>query len=242
MTTEVESGGGEPALDLSGRLTSRPGPVAGKPGPKGLHALGLGAGRDGFLFVPESYDPTVPAALLVTLHGAMGNAGQMVEGLRAMAEAEGFLLLSIDSRGPTWDHKMGPHGQDLGFIDRALAWVFARHAVDPERIVLSGFSDGASYALSLGVLNGDLFPRIIAFAPRFVHAQERRGTPRILIVHGQQDSVLPLESTGQRIFTELVASGFDARLHPFPGGHSIPAVAKEAAVAWLRETDPRAAR
>ena len=32
----------------------------------------------------------------------------------------------------------------------------------------SGFSDGASYALSLGAANGDLFTHIAAFSPGFM--------------------------------------------------------------------------
>ncbi len=36
-----------------------------------------------------------------------------------------------------------------------------------------GFSDGASYALSLGVPNGDLFTHIVAFSPGFMRLPDQ---------------------------------------------------------------------
>jgi phospholipase/carboxylesterase len=35
-------------------------------------------------------------------------------------------------------------------------------------VALGGFSDGASYALSLDLTNGDLFASLIAFSPGFI--------------------------------------------------------------------------
>jgi phospholipase/carboxylesterase len=222
--------------ESSARVHARPGPVKGEHGPLGLHPLGLGGKRDGLLYVPRSYRPEQPAALMVLLHGSRGNARQMLEVMEPLADAEGFLLLLPESRDTTWDHKMGRHGQDLAFLDQALAHVFARYAVAPERISLAGFSAGASYALSLGILNGDLFPRIIAFSPSFVHATEPRGEPRIFIAHGDKDAALPVEQTGRRIVAELGAAGFEVRYHEFSGGHSVPAEVARVAADWLRET------
>ena len=52
-----------------------------------------------------------------------------------------------------------------------------RYAVDPSRVAVGGFSDGASYALSLGLTNGDLFTHVLAFSPGF-RRRERRAGPR----------------------------------------------------------------
>ena len=62
-------------------------------------------------------------------------------------------------------------------MDQAVHHVFERYSIDPGRIGLAGFSDGASYALSLGVANGDLFTHIMAFSPGFMRppAQVREG-------------------------------------------------------------------
>jgi predicted esterase len=62
----------------------------------------------------------------------------------------------------------GSYGPDVDFINRSLQYVFDRYTVDPARLGIAGFSDGASYALSLGLPNGDLFSHIIAFSPGFM--------------------------------------------------------------------------
>jgi phospholipase/carboxylesterase len=54
---------------------------------------------------------------------------------------------------------MGGYGPDVEFIDRALDWAFDRLTLDIRKLAITGFSDGASYALSLGITNGDLFTR-----------------------------------------------------------------------------------
>jgi len=231
--TQVQA---SPPVSTDGRVHARPSAAATEPGLVGLHPLGLGGGkRDGLLYVPRSYRPEQPAPLMVLLHGAMGNAAQMLEVTQALAEAEGLILVIPESRGVTWDHKLATGSEDLAFIDRALAHVFARYAVAKEQLSVAGFSDGASYALALGILNGDLFPRILAFSPGFVHAAEPRGVPRVFIAHGDKDAVLPVEQSGRRIVAELGAAGFDVRYLEFAGGHSLPPDVLRAAALWLHE-------
>jgi predicted esterase len=40
---------------------------------------------------------------------------------------------------------------DVALIDQALSEIFNRYMVDASRLALGGFSDGASYALALGL-------------------------------------------------------------------------------------------
>ena len=61
--------------------------------------------------------------------------------------------------------------------DEALVRVFATYPVDPTHLAISGFSDGASYALSLGLANADLFTHIVAFSPGFVIYTRRVADP-----------------------------------------------------------------
>src|SRR5436190_993778 len=78
-------------------------------------------------------------------------------------------------------------GEDVAFLNRALESVFARLAVDPARVAIGGFSDGATYALSLGLANGDLFPRVVAFSPGFIISAPPHGRPRFFLSHGISD-------------------------------------------------------
>lgn len=220
-------------LRSDGRLHARPRAGTGSADARGLQPLGLGGKRDGFLYVPESYRPDAPARLVVALHGAGGNGRQGLGWLQKLADAKGFLLLLPESKGPSWDLIMGDYGQDVAFLDQALEHVFERYAVDPRGVVLAGFSDGASYALSLGILNGDLFRHIIAYSPGFVSAEDPRGSPRIFVTHGENDTVLSIARCSRKLVPALQAGGFDVRYEEFDGGHVVPAELVRASIDWL---------
>ncbi len=81
--------------------------------------------------------------------------------------------------------------------------IFQQVFVDPNRISVGGFSDGASYALALGLANGDLFSRVIAFSPGFVPPVPRSGKPRVFVSHGDADAVLPIDRTSRRLVPAL---------------------------------------
>jgi phospholipase/carboxylesterase len=221
-----------------GRLAARPVPLT-EAGPPGLHPLGLGEGRgrnerDGLLYVPDGYDPERPAPLALLFHGAGAEARQALGYLRGAADAAGLLILAPDSRGRTWDLVLGRFGPDVALVDRALAETFRRYAVDPGRLAVGGFSDGASYALSLGLTNGDLFSHVVAFSPGFMAPAEPRGRPCVFVSHGTEDPVLPVERCSRRLVSELRRGGYDTTYQEFDGGHEIaPAVALEAAAWYL---------
>ena len=54
-------------------------------------------------------------------------------------------------------------------------------------VVAKDFSDGASYALALELLNGDRSTHVIAFSPGILIEGSRRGKPRLLVTHGIMD-------------------------------------------------------
>ncbi|MDQ6661658.1 MAG: alpha/beta hydrolase-fold protein, partial [Chloroflexota bacterium] len=176
-----------------GRLIARPAQSLGETAPTGLQPLGLDENRDGLLYVPTSYQSGHPAPLVLMLHGAGGNARSSITPFLPLAEATGIILLASDSRQQTWDVISSGYGRDVTFIDQALAQTFSRYAIDPAHLAIGGFSDGASYALSLGLTNGDLFTHIIAFSPGFMAPGKRQGSPRIYISHGTHDAVLPID-------------------------------------------------
>lgn len=218
--------------DGAARLSARPHPPTALP-QYGPHALGLGGARDGVLFVPGLYTPDTPMPLLVTLHGAGGNAGNW-SGFHNACEARGLILLAIDSRGSTWDRVGGRFGPDVPFIDSALDYTFDRLAVDPERIALFGFSDGASYALSLGPSNGDLFTHLVAYSPgHAAPADEVFGEPRIFVSHGKSDPILSAMRTSTVIVPDLQAAGYDVTYVEFEGGHEVPSDIGTASLDWF---------
>ncbi len=228
-----------------GRLLTRPSAPTQAISP-GLHWLGLDPDRDALLYVPRGYRPERPAPLVLSLHGAGGNAEAGLYPLHNLADGGGLLLLAPASRGRTWDMILGGYGPDIAFIDSALATTFARVAVDPARLAIGGFSDGASYALSLGIANGDLFRHVLAFSPGFASPPGQRGRPRVFVSHGTRDEVLAIDRTSRRIVPRLEEAGYDVRYREFDGPHTVPQQVAQESVAWLLsaeatgpETTPR---
>lgn len=84
-----------------------------------------------------------------------------------------MIIVSPQSQSSSWDVIRDGYGPDVQIMDHALQALFSRCAIDPQHCSIGGFSDGASYALSLGITNGDLFNKIIAFSPGFM----RPGKP-----------------------------------------------------------------
>lgn len=123
----------------------------------------------------------------------------------------------------------------MAHLDRALDHVFTRYAVDPTRLAIGGFSDGASYALSLGVANGDLFSHVLAFSPGFMAPLERRGSPRFFVSHGTRDQTLPIEACSRRLVPILKQSGYKVRYQEFDGPHTVPPDIAEEALGWFLE-------
>jgi len=215
-----------------GRLDARPGAPT-EPTPPGLHPLGLGGARDGLLYLPSGYSADRPAPFVLSFHGAGGNEQGGLWPFREHADAEGLVVLAVASRGTTWDVIRGGYGPDVAFVDRALAFTFARCAVDPARLAVGGFSDGASYALSLGLTNGDLFGHVIAFSPGFAAPADEVGRPRVYVSHGVYDQVLPIDRCSRRIVPMIRGAGYDVRYREFDGPHTVPPEVAREAIDWL---------
>jgi len=214
------------------RLHSRPGQPAGPTAKPGTSPLHLRAQRDALLHVPTSAPD--PAPLLLYLHGATGNEQQGIRRLGALADEFGFLLLSPASEDYTWDAIRSGYGPDVRFIDQALNKVFSQCRVDARRIAVCGFSDGASYALGLGISNAALFQGIMAFSPCFVPpGAQKSGTPHIFISHGTKDEILPIESCSRQLVPQLKRSAYEITFQEFDGPHTVPPQIARQAIEWF---------
>jgi phospholipase/carboxylesterase len=224
-------------MPADSHLHSRPKSIT-HPAPTGLQALPDANGRDSYLYVPPGYRPERPAPMALLLHGAGGHALHGLDLLRDHADAAGLILLAPASHDSTWD-LIARHyyGADVDLIERSLAMVFADYAIDTGRLAVGGFSDGASYALSLGMDNGNLFSHVIAFSPGFILPLASRGLPRVFISHGDADDVLPVAICSRRIVPRLEREGYPVEYIEFPGGHVVPPDIARRSVCWFLEQD-----
>src|SRR5919112_367184 len=215
-----------------GRLTFRPASPAPESGRTGIITLqGSAEAPPASAYVPAFAGDDRPLRLVLFLHGAGGAAEQAVDALRSFADEEHLLLLAPKSARATWDVIAGGYGPDVQNIDRLLATVSAAYPIGGYTV--AGFSDGASYALSLGIANGDVFDSVIALSPGFHAARVRNGSPRFFVSHGTEDQVLPIDRCSRRLVPELRRSGYEVTYEEFVGGHTVPQRIKQTAIDWL---------
>ena len=188
-----------------------------------------------YFYRPEGASKS-PRPLIVLFHGAGMSAHGFLYGARAEADRCGCLLLSVQSAGATWDtislvnkaSKGGSvtrdqlFGADTGRVEKALSTALRAGDADRSSVILLGFSDGASYALSLGLANPAIVRGVIAFAPGF-HLEPAAINPkqRIFIAHSPSDEILSFERTRDDTVASLKKAGFDIRFRPFDGGHRV---------------------
>ena len=215
--------------------------------PAGITKLANGA----LAYRPARLGPG-PHPLVVVLHGHGGPSAQLLAEFRPQADARGLILLAPRSLGQTWDliidaarYRGGRprkgvslrFGRDVARMDAALADIFARAPIDPRRVVLAGFSDGASYALSLGMANPDLFPGVVALSPGLMVApDEPDATQRLFIAHGRSDRVIPVNVPRDGLAKALSNAGMNLRFRQFNGGHEIDRSALREGLDFALET------
>ena len=181
-------------LDLQQRLAAaQPRPETGL-----LHVDNTYDSRGGFsLYVPETYTPETALPLVVALHGGSGHGRAFLFSWLRDARSRGVIVVAPTSTGPTWALN-GPD-PDTPNLKRIVAEVSARWSVDPRRILLTGLSDGGTFAYVSG-LEADspfthLAPVAAAFHPmlaEFADRERLNGLP-VYIVHGALDWMFPPE-------------------------------------------------
>ena len=206
--------------------------------------FGLPDGAVGYVPVSASAHPP----LLVLLHGAGHRQAEMVEHFEPEADERGIVLLAPDSRGVTWDkvldaeaplsvdspianaqsHSFG-RTPDADRVEKAIGAMARILPVDRARTVLAGFSDGATFALAMGMSRDHAFAAVIAWSPGIAIRTENpaRGR-RVFVSHGRSDPILKFAVTCGEIVPLLKSEGAEVTFVPFDGGHDAPV--------WLKDT------
>jgi poly(3-hydroxybutyrate) depolymerase len=189
--------------------------------------------RRAYLRVPLDYNPAKPTPLIIEFHGGGGRGDTIEAAFASRTDALGAIVLAPDCLGQTWDLVQGTRfTSDVPFINDVLDQTFDRCNIDASRIAVLGFSDGASYALSLGLSNGDQVAGIVAFSPGFYQVDALHGKPPVFISHGTSDTVLPIDLS-RGIVGDLRTKGYDVTFVEFGGRHEIPNQIADQAMTWL---------
>jgi phospholipase/carboxylesterase len=165
-----------------------------------LHASNGRDERGGFsLYVPEQSDGQRPMPLVVALHGGHGHGRDFLWAWLREGRSREALVLSPTSRDRTWSI-MGGNDVDAVPLRKMVESVAERYPVDRARVLLTGMSDGATYALLCGLregmpfthlapLCGVLHPMLLANGD----LARARGMP-VYLVHGALDWMFPVHT------------------------------------------------
>jgi phospholipase/carboxylesterase len=220
LTRCISQGVSAQAVRGEPRLAARPAaPTESRP--NGTVELAV-PGTKAAAFFPPAPSAGKGAPLVIFLHGANRVVDPFVERHVSVATETGTVVVAPYANGQTWDAiRLGAFGDDVRILDDTLRAVFRRALIDPARIIMTGFSDGATYAIAMGRANGDLFARIGAYSPGFLIDVKSVQRPPILISHGTQDRILPIEVTSRRIVPQLRTAGYSVDYREFTGPHTV---------------------
>lgn len=177
--------------------------------------------------VPKSADSGKPATLIVALHGYGGRARGMLEAWRNTAEDFAAILIApqaLDKAGEGFSWTVSYEAEYL--VLHAIEEARKKHNIDPNRIVITGFSQGGLTTFNLAFTHPTMFKGAIPISgfydPRVAPVPTKPGTklPRFAILNGERDQ----EADNNRATAKLIeATGTPVLVNIYPGvGHAFP--------------------
>ena len=163
--------------------------------------------RGGFsLYVPEWTEPGEPLPLIVALHGGSGHGRDFLWSWLREARTRGCMLIAPTSAEQTWS-MTGGEDTDAPRLLAFLEQVRREFPLDPERMLLTGLSDGGTYCLLAGLREDSPFTMLAPFScmlspeivvdGRLARARDRR----IHLVHGALDWMFPVTAARENAAT-----------------------------------------
>ncbi len=152
----------------------------------------------GYLRQPNSAGPS-PAVVL--LHSCNGNWARLDERWGKRIASWGYVTLTVDSFGPRGIKNTCNSGApvDLAFdAYRALNFLVRQPFVDPDRVAVLGFSQGAWLALAsvergaIEKTSRNKFRAAVAFYPRCLGSKGNMTVPTLILI-GERDDWAPAQ-------------------------------------------------
>lgn len=191
------AGGGEPM----------PFTCQGKTGDAGSHLISVTSSdllRTSILHVPDGYDPSQGAMLVLNFHGFSSDAPQqaLLSGMSAESDQRGFLvaypygIVSSWNAGQCCGQAWLDAVDDVQFVSDLIDRIAEEWCIDPRRIYATGMSNGGFMSHRLGC---ELSDRIAAIAPVAgvlgidpASCAPPRRVP-VMHFHGTEDMLVPYE-------------------------------------------------
>jgi pimeloyl-ACP methyl ester carboxylesterase len=188
------------------------------------------------LFIPPTYQASKAYALVVCLHGYGFTGEEYLERWRARL-GEDYLLACPTYPSGAWFTR---RAEEL--VLETIRQAGHRYHIDPDRVFLTGMSNGGIGAWLIGMHHAPLFAGIAPMASGLDDVlmpflANLRNTP-VYIIHGAKDQVMPVDLS-RSIVRELDALGYPyvyqehQREHSRAGGHYFPREELPDLVAWF---------
>lgn len=188
------------------------------------------------LSVPVTYQPGKGYGLVVCLHGAGFSGDAYLERWQNRL-GDDYILVCPTYPSGAWFTRQA---EDL--VLAVIERVQAQYHVDPDRVFLTGMSNGGIGTWLIGMHHAQRFAGIAPMASGLDDVlmpflANLRTTP-VYIIHGAKDQVMPVELS-RTISRELAAIGYPhiyrehEREHPMAGGHFFPREELPDLVAWF---------
>ncbi|WP_457573335.1 extracellular catalytic domain type 1 short-chain-length polyhydroxyalkanoate depolymerase [Desulfolithobacter sp.] len=180
---------------------------------KFLRMVVNGEPRSFIVYKPASANSAQAPPLMIVLHGGLGNAAAMerTSGMDSVADREGFIVVYPNGTGPryamrkqvknrrTWNAGSccGPavrfNVDDVAFIATLIDKMQSQYGIDPRRVYVAGFSNGAMLAYRLACEIPEKITAIIAVSGTLAvdSCSDRANQVAVLHIHGEMDDNVP---------------------------------------------------
>jgi len=163
-----------------------------------------GVNRSFIVYIPEIYDKTNPAPLLLNFHGYTMTALTQMNycDFRPIADTAGFILLvpqgTLLNGSTHWNvggWTIGSTADDIGFTNAMIDTIAANYNIDLTKVYSTGFSNGGFFSFELACQLGDRIAAIGSVSgsmtpETYNNCNATRRVP-ILQIHGTNDNTVP---------------------------------------------------
>jgi poly(3-hydroxybutyrate) depolymerase len=169
-------------------------------------SLTIGGQQRRAVVVNAPTDGTTRPAVLV-LHGGMGSAAVMRanSGFDGVARAEGFMVVYAQGTAFAGDERHAwntgyllrrqvQDADDIAYFDALIDRLTGEHGADPERIFMTGGSNGGMMTFVYAVARAERLAAIAPVVSAMFTFDQRPAVPLpILMINGAKDEEVPLE-------------------------------------------------
>ena len=188
------------------------------------------------LYVPSTYDPAIAHSLVVCLHGAGFTGDSYLKRWVPRLKNRFILVCPTISMGAWWTR----HGEDL--VLATIQTIRSRYHIDPDRILLTGMSNGGIGAWIIGMHHAPLFAGVAPMASGIDKVLypflDNLGQTSVYVIHGLHDQVMPV-TLSRDLVNEMVERKISHVYrehnlsHPHAGGHFFPREELPDLVEWF---------